>query len=168
MLRTGKIIRRASFLPGCPGLLKQNACSVGAGEELPFWPTNSCGAFFCRLQAILIHKGPSAFHGHYATQLRDENNTWWELDDDCTCNLSTSTKSKTGVQLGELQGEPAVKEPKEKKKTKAALVKDPDWNEDSSAGNTIHTRRVRFCSYTALLFVYSLRPCTLWSEAAMR
>jgi len=89
-----------------------------------------------RLQAILVHNGPSAFHGHYATQLRDENDTWWELDDDYTCNLSKSTKSKKGMQLGELQGEPVVKEPKEKRKKtkkKAGSAEDPDWNEDDTA-----------------------------------
>ena len=101
-----------------------------------------------RLQAILVHNGPSAFHGHYATQLRDENDTWWELDDDYTCNLSKSTKSKKGMQLGELQGEPVVKEPKEKRKKtkkKAGSAEDPDWNEDDTAGETVQAHRVRFC-----------------------
>ena len=92
-----------------------------------------------------MHKGPSAFHGHYATQLRDENDTWWELDDDYTCNLSKSTKSKKGVQLGELQGGSVVKGPKgrgQKKKKKAGSTDDPDRNEDDTAGDTVQARRV--------------------------
>jgi len=97
------------------------------------------------LQAILVHKGSSASHGHYATQLRDEDGSWWELDDDYTCNLSKSTKSKKGVQLGELQSGPVAKGPKgrgQKKKKKAGSTDDPDRNEDDTAGDTVQARRV--------------------------
>lgn len=85
-------------------------CSLqGAGIDLPV----DAPPPLYELSSILVHKGTSAFHGHYVAHVRDfETGTWWRVDDEETSVLQHGPSSGTtdhGTQGGEKSDKAADK-----------------------------------------------------------
>ncbi|KZT68135.1 hypothetical protein DAEQUDRAFT_340767 [Daedalea quercina L-15889] len=103
---------------------------------------DSQGKNMYQLRGILVHKGASAYHGHYEAQVFDvQTQTWYQFNDETVTKIdSLGGKTLNGTKTGS----------KTNKKANAAQTSPPATSEKSSSDRPIY-----ISSKDAYMLVYS-------------
>ncbi|KAK0210866.1 hypothetical protein DFS33DRAFT_1252154 [Desarmillaria ectypa] len=77
------------------------------------------------LRGVLLHKGASAYHGHYEAQVFDiTSRSWYQFNDDVVTKIEKLGKAPSGKKIIDLESDSEVKqEPSQRKKQRATAAK---------------------------------------------
>ncbi|KAI0079874.1 cysteine proteinase [Panus rudis PR-1116 ss-1] len=84
---------------------------LGSAEQRKQKAGNGPTSNLYQLRGVLLHKGPSAYHGHYEAQVFDvSNNAWYQFNDESVTKIpSPGTKSKSSASSEKTNGSKAKK-----------------------------------------------------------